>query len=70
MWNLRQWRHIFSDESGSPYTTVTAESGCAIGKGRLIDACIQPNDRSRGPSAIIWHATHHGRRAELVVVEN
>ena len=35
VWGLRQWRQcITSDEPGSPYTTVTVGSGCAVGKGR------------------------------------
>ena len=37
--------------------------------GRLIDACVQPNDGNRGPPVMVWSAIYHGGRSELVVVD-
>ena len=54
---------------GSPYTTVTVGSGCAAGKGILIDAFVQPNDGNRGRSVMVWDAIHHGGRSKLVVMD-
>ena len=68
VWGLKQWRHcVFSDESrfflyhGDGRVRVRRREG-----ERLIDACVQPNEGNRGPSAMVWGAIHHEGRSELV----
>ena len=53
---------------GSPYTTVTVGSGCAVGKGRgwLIPAFSL---MMKIVPVMVWGTIHHGGRSELVVVD-
>ena len=71
LWDLRQWRHcIVSDESRFSLYHSDGRVRVRRRQGeRLIDACVQPNDGSRGPSVMVWGAIHHVGRSELVVVD-
>ena len=71
VWDPRQRRHrIFSDESQfSLYQNDgRVRIRCRQGE-RQVDARLQPNDRKRGPSVMVWGARHHGGMGELVVVD-
>ena len=62
MWDLRQWTHcIFSDESR--FSLYHSDDRVRVRRRqgeRLIDACVQPNDGSRGLSVMVWGEIHHG----------
>ena len=67
-WDIRLWRHcVFSNES--PFTLFHSDCLPLVHhrqKERHINARIHTMNCNHGPSIMIWGATHHGGRSELV----